>query len=240
MFIVSREESCMKQHTVASSDCAKVRQMLHPGEDIRPHLSRQTAKALVHRLYGLKDVTIEELDGYDDKNYHVKICGDKNTSCLWPHGYVLKVMNSLDSQNLPLVEAQTETALHLGAHGINCPQPVKNLSGKYYSLEELAENAIGTGVGKDYGEQEKIENRNTKIILHGFQHPAFGKNRSIWALDSVPLLREFVFAVEDADKNALVHTVIDAFEREVVSLIGSLEKGKCEVYNAVHLFMIHY
>lgn len=59
-------------------------------------------------------------------------------------------------------------------------------------------------------------------------------------MDSVPLLREFVFAVEDADKNALVHTVIDAFEREVVSLIGSLEKGKCEVYNAVHLFMIHY
>jgi hypothetical protein len=47
--------------------------MLHPGEDIRPHLSRQTAKALVHRLYGLKDVTIEELDGYDDKNYHVKV-----------------------------------------------------------------------------------------------------------------------------------------------------------------------
>jgi hypothetical protein len=44
----------------------------------------------------------------------LQICGDKNTSCLWPHGYVLKVMNSLDSQNLPLVEAQTETALHLG------------------------------------------------------------------------------------------------------------------------------
>ena len=47
--------------------------MLHPGEDICPHLSRQTAMALVHRLYGLKDITIDELDGYDDKNYHVKV-----------------------------------------------------------------------------------------------------------------------------------------------------------------------
>jgi len=47
--------------------------MLRPGEDIRPHLSQRTAMALVQRLYGLKDVTVDELHGYDDKNYHVKV-----------------------------------------------------------------------------------------------------------------------------------------------------------------------
>jgi len=52
------------------------RTMLHPGEDIQPHLSQQTAKTLVQRLYGLKDVIVEELDGYDDKNYHVKVSLD--------------------------------------------------------------------------------------------------------------------------------------------------------------------
>ena len=44
----------------------------------------------------------------------LQVCGDEEKSHLWPHGYVLKVMNSLDSQNLPLVEAQTETSLYLG------------------------------------------------------------------------------------------------------------------------------
>ena len=54
------------------------------------------------------------------------------------------------------------------------------------------------------------------------------------------MIRKFTFAVEDADRNALVHTIIDAFERDVVSLTDSLEKGKCEVYNVVHLFIIRY
>lgn len=59
-------------------------------------------------------------------------------------------------------------------------------------------------------------------------------------MDSVPSLRKFAFAVEDTDRNVLVHTIIDAFEREVVSLIDSLEKGKCELYDIVHLFVIYY
>jgi hypothetical protein len=44
----------------------------------------------------------------------LQICGDKNESHLWAHGFVLKVINSLDSQKLPLIEAQTEIALYLG------------------------------------------------------------------------------------------------------------------------------
>jgi hypothetical protein len=54
------------------------------------------------------------------------------------------------------------------------------------------------------------------------------------------LLRKFAFAVEDADRNVLVHTIIDAFDREVVPLVDSLEKGKCEFYGIVHLFIIYY
>jgi len=48
----------------------------------------------------------------------LQVCGDEEMSNLWPHGYVLKVINSLDSQNLPMFEAQTETVLYLGK--INC------------------------------------------------------------------------------------------------------------------------
>jgi hypothetical protein len=44
----------------------------------------------------------------------LQVCGYEEKSNLWPHGYVLKVMNSLDSQKLSLLEAQTETVLYLG------------------------------------------------------------------------------------------------------------------------------
>ena len=59
-------------------------------------------------------------------------------------------------------------------------------------------------------------------------------------MDSVPSLRKFAFAVEDDDRKVLVHNIIDAFEKEVLSLIDSLEKGKCELYDVVHLFIIYY
>jgi hypothetical protein len=54
--------------------------MLQPGESIRPHLSRQAAITLVQRLYGLRDITIDELNGYDDKNYHVQVSEADTTS----------------------------------------------------------------------------------------------------------------------------------------------------------------
>jgi hypothetical protein len=50
--------------------------MLHPGQKIRPHLSQEVAMRLVQRLYGLNDIAIVELNGYDDKNYHVKVSLD--------------------------------------------------------------------------------------------------------------------------------------------------------------------
>jgi hypothetical protein len=46
-------------------------------------------------------------------------------------------------------------------------------------------------------------------------------------LESVPLLRKFTFAVQDADRIALVNSIIDAFETAVVSVFDSLEKGNC-------------
>ena len=44
--------------------------------------------------------SIKELVSYDDKNYLVKVYDEHNNpyvSEIWPHGYVFKVLNSLDS-----------------------------------------------------------------------------------------------------------------------------------------------
>jgi hypothetical protein len=63
-------------------------------------------------------------------------------------------------------------------------------------------------------------------LFQGFHHPAYDSAKSIWSLECVPLLRKFIFAVKDADKNDLVNKVIDAFVIEVAPIMDSLEKGE--------------
>ncbi|KAJ9576659.1 hypothetical protein L9F63_025444, partial [Diploptera punctata] len=104
-----------------------------------PNISKEAACSLVDRLYGIQAVDVLLLNGFYDKNYHVKINLNKNGR-LWPHGYVMKIVNSTDSHNTTILEAQFEVMFHLGKNGIKCSQPLKNLKGKYYSLEELSED----------------------------------------------------------------------------------------------------
>lgn len=73
--------------------------VLNPGEKVQPRLGEQEACYLVHRLYGLSAIKIEELNSYDDKNFHIHV--DTTTSGdvkLSEDGYVLKILNSLDSR----------------------------------------------------------------------------------------------------------------------------------------------
>lgn len=85
--------------------------VLEPGTIIKPIITHEEVKLLVERLYGISVLELEELNGYDDKNY--KIIEDPNVKnpLITNHsteGYVLKIMNSMDSQNLSVVEAQNE------------------------------------------------------------------------------------------------------------------------------------
>lgn len=88
-----------------------------PGEQIRPQIYLDSAVALAERLYGIKVDSATELNGYDDKNYHLKVSQPPNNKFitkLWDHGYVLKIMNSSDSKKLNFVETQGELMLFLG------------------------------------------------------------------------------------------------------------------------------
>lgn len=55
-----------------------------------------------------------------------------------PDGYVLKVTNSLDSKNDKMVAAQNEMMLFLHSNGIRVPKPVRNVTGSYLLLAEIA------------------------------------------------------------------------------------------------------
>lgn len=90
--------------------------ILQRGEVIKPIVTEDSVRALAERLYGISCLELKELNSYDDKNYH--ITEDKNMKnpiipvhC--PFGYVLKIINSLDSQKLSFIEAQTEALIFL-------------------------------------------------------------------------------------------------------------------------------
>lgn len=90
---------------------------IEPGTVIRPVIDHDGVKLLAERLYGISVLELTELSGYDDKNY--KIIEDPNVknpliTAHCEHGYVLKIMNSVDSQNAGVVEAQNEIMNFLG------------------------------------------------------------------------------------------------------------------------------
>ena len=83
------------------SDTGASSVMLQPGQTIRPKVSERTVIHIIESLYGLHVLTIKELNSYDDRNYLVTVSSDhcnRHIAQLWPHGYVFKVLNSMDSR----------------------------------------------------------------------------------------------------------------------------------------------
>lgn len=85
-------------------------QLLNNKKSIRPILDIKDVKNLVKEYYGFNVVRIVELDGYDDKNYHIQV--EQNDHDMV--GYVFKVINSLDSAQPDIFEVQTSLLNHLG------------------------------------------------------------------------------------------------------------------------------
>lgn len=220
--------------------------LLIPGQHIRPPVTENTAVILLERLYGMTATSVRELNAYDDRNYHV-LCEESHMN---PHvtkpeknGYVLKVINSLDSRKINVIEAQNELMIFLNQRGICCPLPIKNLNGQYFSLENLKSDnnmekyAVRLLVYrpgellhrvKITGELlNKVGDFTARFhqVLVGFDHPAYYDHKTLWMLTSIPKLREFIYVVKNSFEKQLVHDVILSFEREVLPITAQLEQG---------------
>jgi hydroxylysine kinase len=116
--------------------------MLVPGQLIKPNIDQEYARYLVEERYGINVKSISELNAYDDRNYHVmcenRLLGSNpHMSEVAKDGYVLKIVNSLDSRKTDFIEAQHELLIFLDKMGFVCPIPVKQKDGSYYSMEIL-------------------------------------------------------------------------------------------------------
>ncbi|XP_076631996.1 hydroxylysine kinase [Colletes latitarsis] len=220
--------------------------VLTPGQRIRPPGSDRLASDLLEKLYGLKATRVIELNAYDDRNYHV-VCENlslnPHATTISEHGYVLKIVNSLDSRKGHVIDAQTEMLIFLNQRNVSCPDPVKNVNGTYHSLEKLdVDGFTGSYVVRllVYRPGELLHRvpitgellRNVgsftaKLddVLTGFSHPAYDDHNTLWMLTSVPRLRQFTYAVNNALEKTLANQVIQTFEQDVLRVTSQLEQG---------------
>ncbi|KAM8716119.1 hypothetical protein ACLKA7_003063 [Drosophila subpalustris] len=154
-----------------------------------------------------------------------------------PLGYVLKILNALDSKKEDFVEAQNQLLLFLSKQQVQCPRPIPNARGKYYSVEQLNGNAHVVRLlefipGKMFHEVEVTKNllyqcgeylAKLDRALKNFTHTAYDTHKTLWMLQSVPQLRDFLYALQDHQRKALCEEIIEAFESKVLSVLPTLE-----------------
>lgn len=61
--------------------------------------------------------------------------------------------------------------------------------------------------------------------LKEFSHPAYDTQTSVWVLDAVPKLRDFLFVLDDKNEINMFEQIISVFEQKVLNIVDTLEKG---------------
>ncbi|XP_018333576.1 hydroxylysine kinase [Agrilus planipennis] len=216
--------------------------ILQPGQSIKPEVTKDASKTMIKDLYSLNCDSIKELNGYDDKNYIVSVTSVTDNAYIEKiseSGYVLKILNSLDSKNPCFIEAQTSLLIFLNENNVHCPKPVKNKYGQYFYTKKLqsgyhiirllefipgkllheipVSNNLSFEIGIFVGKLDKI--------LQGFDNPVYQSHSSIWMLNSVPRLKEFTFAIKEDNKLQVFLNIINNYEEKVLKNYDKFRKG---------------
>ncbi|GAB0094491.1 hydroxylysine kinase [Sergentomyia squamirostris] len=230
------------RETAGDSGVSEGNEILKPGTKIKPVISEKEVEKLAERLYGITVLKISEINSYDDRNFF--ITEDRNIknpiiANHSSHGYILKVLNALDTHKTGFIDAQTKLMLFLGQQNIVCPKPIMNVYGKYYSTELLGSTKHIVRLLEYIPGQILKEIPPTKNLFYqagmfvakfdrairNFTHDGYKTHKSLWMLESVSKLEEFAYALKDVSKQEIVEDVIAEFKKKVVNEYEKFEKG---------------
>ncbi|KAK3590072.1 hypothetical protein CHS0354_041115 [Potamilus streckersoni] len=219
----------------------------------RAKLSELEAAALVEKRFGLQVCCSRGLTSYDDLNIHVTV-GDKwnnaNIKFLSENGYVLKVLNSLDSKKTNFVHAMHATIRHVSDQGVQTPTPVLTVEGDEFCMEELPVDTENTSddpetaeflvrlfhyipgeilLGKPYTKKLCYEvgqlGGRLDICLQGFFHSGYENHRRHWSLLEVSNLMTKSEALRSQEDKDLIRDVVASFKQNVVTKYPNLKRG---------------
>lgn len=222
--------------------CAVVTSVLTPGNIVRPEIEPKHVTSLTGNIFGLSVLHMTELNSYDDRNFLVRVSEEsenENISEISPDGYVLKVLNSLDSEYEDAIDAQNALILHLHDKGIITPRPLKSVDhctkscqvfGNVKYIVRLFEYLPGRilaglqytkditfNVGKLAGKLDKC--------CQNFHHAGFDNHKRIWSLTEVPKLIDFLSFIQDMELRKFAEDVINTFTNNVVKNYHMFQKG---------------
>ncbi|NWS73297.1 HYKK kinase, partial [Crotophaga sulcirostris] len=208
----------------------------------KPALSESEAAELIDRVFGLKVSWIRPLPSYDDQNFHVRVSRNKEEA-EGTDEYVLKITNSEDSQEPDLIEAQTQAMMFLNAEGFPSATPYLTKDGNIMSLESkdtgpgnmkymvrLLTYLPGTPVARIatnaqiFYEVGKLAARLDKALEEKFHHPSvksLHRGQFIWNLANVPLLDQYLYALDQNKYRAVVEQAIEQFKGKVIPKLSS-------------------
>ena len=182
----------------------------------------------------------KELNSYDDRNFHVRATSGAE--------YTLKVHNGVESQNQPLLDAQSAMMRHLTASGVKCPCPVVGVDGHDIARMNLPlrqgardarrDHAVRVLTWVDGSIADDCRDAHTPAFmrelgaflgrmvraLESFSHPGAERWHQ-WDNANALTVRKFMDAVEDPARRAIAEGVLDDFEAKVIPMAGSLRRG---------------
>uniref|UniRef100_A0A2C9KE41 Hydroxylysine kinase n=2 Tax=Biomphalaria glabrata TaxID=6526 RepID=A0A2C9KE41_BIOGL len=205
---------------------------------------------IITDVYNLNVKVVQELTSYDDHNFYVQdvsVVSDNTT-----HGYVLKILNSLDSQNPDIIELQTQIMLHMKNVGYPTPGVIPCKDGQLLKLMSLParKNQNGTestsnfivrlftflpGLPLDHVKltlnicfQIGWFAGRMDIVLKDFclvDKPQVGKMKRKWNMSEIPNLRSKVHSVTSSEMKSVVIEVIEQFETQILTCQHMFSKG---------------
>ncbi|KAK3095004.1 hypothetical protein FSP39_009043 [Pinctada imbricata] len=223
------------------------------GEIIKPIVPDGTIKDLVWRQYGLRVKHWVELNSYDDKNYHV-IAEDQSDNPyiteVSSNGYVLKVLNSLESKRPVVIDAQHSLMEHLSKRGIKTQEVIKNKDGKSMSLEKIYSDDKNQDGNAKFGTYvvrmlSYIPGEIVHVMpyvpltfynigkfvasmhnaIEGFHHDFYETYNTLWSLKEIERLKEFVFVLKNPEDHRVVTEIIQAFTDHVKPIYDRFSEG---------------
>lgn len=141
--------------------------------------------------------------------------------------------------------------LFLRQQGIECPKPVMNIFGKYYSVEKIGDSSHLVRLleflpGRIFNQVLKTKHLFYEVgefvakidsALKRFTHDAYENHRTIWMLESVPQLSKFLYALDDPKNKALCEDILNQFNEKVLAHYDKFAKGvihnDCNDHNIV-------
>lgn len=230
---------------MTSSDNSAI---LQPGQIIRPSVTEAKAREIVLNVFGLKVTNVKEFNSYDDRTFYVKVENSTNNPYIQEvtsTGYILKILNSMDSQKPDLIDAHNKLMLYMHNQGVNVNIPMQTLQGGYHSLEKIVlsdEKCFSTNIVRlltyipgvilyDVVCTPELCFQTGKLAamvdktLQGFHHAAYNSHQTIWMLSNAPQVKQFLFAVKNDSHRALVESVLQNFENRVLTNMDKLPKG---------------